>query len=394
MNNPPLRLAIVTTHPIQYNAPFFQLLAQQGHVEPMVFYTWSQSAGGEKYDPDFGRSIEWDIPLLEGYPYRFVQNTSRNPGSHHFKGIVNPTLVKEIEEWGADAVLVFGWKFRSHLQCLRHFHGKIPVLFRGDSTLLDERPGLRARMRRVLLRWVYRHVDYALYTGRNNRDYFSIHGLADQQLIFAPHAIDNDRFGGDEARHDAEASAWRKKMGIRDNDLVVLFAGKLETKKNPFYLLELAKSKRDDGLEVIIVGNGALEGPLRTAAGADPRIHFLGFQNQQKMPVVYRLGDVFVLPSCGPEETWGLAVNEAMACGRPVMVSDRAGCAIDLVQKDSNGLIIDIRDPGAGIDFLSKMIDDRALLAKMGKKSKEIVQQYSFQAILDSIYGVLENIRK
>ncbi|HEY4109836.1 glycosyltransferase family 4 protein [Puia sp.] len=394
MTKATLRLAIVTTHPIQYNAPWFRLLALDHRIEPMVFYTWSQAGKGDKYDPDFGRRIEWDIPLLDGYEHRFVENTASDAGSHHFSGIVNPGLVKEIEDWGADAILVFGWKFRSHLQCLRHFHGKIPVLFRGDSTLLDEQPGMRTSARRLLLRWVYRYIDYALYTGRNNRDYFSIHGLKNEQLIFAPHAIDNDRFGGDEQRYAADALAWRKQLGIGNDDLVLLFAGKLEAKKNPFFLVELAKAVTDRRLKIILVGNGVLEETVRSAAASDPRIVLLDFQNQQKMPIVYRLGDLFVLPSSGPEETWGLAVNEAMACGRPVMVSDRAGCAVDLVHTGDNGLLFDARDNRTAIDFLQKVIGDRGRLATMGKRSKAIIGDYSFRAIIDAIYSILKKTEK
>src|SRR5438067_5308801 len=121
------KLAIVSSHPIQYNAPFFKLLAERKKIEVKVFYTWSQ-AKEKVYDPGFGREREWDIPLLDGYEYEFVTNTSKNPGSHHFKGIKNPDLINKIEAWGATALLVFGWSFQSHLKCIRYFKNKIPVL--------------------------------------------------------------------------------------------------------------------------------------------------------------------------------------------------------------------------------------------------------------------------
>ena len=134
-----MKIAIVTTHPIQYNAPFFRLLEQEPSITPKVFYTWSQTEYEQKYDPGFGKKIEWDIPLLEGYSYEFVNNKAKHPGSDHFMGIENPLLIKKIQEWKPDMVLVYGWSFKSHLQCLRYFNKKIPVLFRGDSTLLDEK---------------------------------------------------------------------------------------------------------------------------------------------------------------------------------------------------------------------------------------------------------------
>ena len=138
-----IKLAIITTHPVQYNAPLFRLLTERNNIKIKVFYTWSQTASGVKFDPGFGKTIEWDIPLLDGYEYNFVENISAKPGSHHYKGINNPTLIKEIKEWNADSLLVYGWNFKSHLKALCFFKNKIPVLFRGDSTLLDEKPGLK-----------------------------------------------------------------------------------------------------------------------------------------------------------------------------------------------------------------------------------------------------------
>src|SRR3954468_9613942 len=113
---PKKKLAIVTTHPIQYNAPLFRLMSEQGSSFSIkVFYTWSQSRESV-FDKEFGRPVEWDIPLLEGYEYAFVDNVSSKPGSHHFKGIVNPTLTKVIGEWEPDAILVYGWSYSSHLK--------------------------------------------------------------------------------------------------------------------------------------------------------------------------------------------------------------------------------------------------------------------------------------
>lgn len=381
------RLAIVTSHPIQYNAPLFQLLAHSDKVRIKVFYTWEQSRQGAKYDPDFGRKIEWDIPLLEGYDHSFVKNTAKDPGSHHFKGLVNPTLNEEIGSWDPDAILVYGWSFHSHLRCLRHFHGKIPVLFRGDSTLLGERPGIRRRMRRLFLRWVYSHVDYALYVGTNNKNYFLKHGLKEDQLILASHAIDNQRFTVPDDVYSRQAKERKEELGIKDEDLVLLYAGKLEALKNPFFLLELARRIKDPRLKILLVGNGALEGQLKQAAGADARILFLGFQNQQQMPVVYRMGDIFVLPS--NSETWGLGANEAMASGCALMLSDKVGGAVDLVDKDNNGIILGTEDWEKGREWVERLLIDRDKLQQMKNASRQHVLHFSFAAIAGAVEKIM-----
>ncbi|NII24080.1 glycosyltransferase family 4 protein [Pseudoflavitalea sp. X16] len=381
------RLAIITTHPIQYNAPWFELLAQSKRLTVKVFYTWGQSIKGGNFDAGFGKVIQWDIPLLKGYDYTFVENTSASPGSHHFKGIVNPGLNKEVATWQPDAILIFGWSFQSHLNCIRYFHKKVPVLFRGDSTLLDEKSGIKRAVRRIFLKWVYRHIDIALYAGTNNKVYFTTHGLRDQQLVFAPHAIDNNRFADPHGELARQAKAWRTKLGYCEDDIVVLFAGKLEPKKNPEILLELAKKITNNKIKFLLVGNGEMEQQLKEKAANMRSVKFLDFQNQSVMPVVYRLGNIFILPSSGPGETWGLALNEAMACGIPVIASDKVGGAIDLIKPGVNGFIFKTGNVQELYSQLSGSIDPLKLIA-MGNQSKEIIRLWSFEHILHAIHAI------
>lgn len=389
------RIAIVTTHPIQYNAPLFARLAATPGLDIMVFYTWSQSAQGGQYDPDFKRTIRWDIPLLEGYPHRFVFNRAKRPGSNHFWGIDNPSLIREIREWKPDAIIIYGWAFRSHLACMRHFCGKIPVFFRGDSTLLDEQPGYKRFLRRSFLRWVYRHIDFALCVGQNNQAYYLAHGLRPEQLVRAPHAIDNVRFAAEETRRTASASARRHELGIADDKLVLLFAGKLESKKDPGFIIQLAKVLQDPAFHFVLVGNGHLEDELKKAAEGDIRIHFLGFQNQQAMPEIYRMADVVVLPSRW-NETWGLAVNEAMACGRPVIVSDHVGCAPDLIEQGRTGWVFrcDSENEVDVAKWLRKARSVPGLLRDMGRMAAEKIEAYSMERLATEICQAMEMINR
>ena len=95
-------------------------------------------------------------------------------------GIDLPTLNDRISSWSADAIFVYGWSWKAHLKAMRHFHGKIPIYFRGDSTLLDEQPGLKRCLRRIFLRWVYSHVDITFYVGERNKSYYKAMGLNDR----------------------------------------------------------------------------------------------------------------------------------------------------------------------------------------------------------------------
>jgi len=375
-----VRLAIVSTHPIQYYAPIFQLLARSKGLRVKVFYTWSQAAGGSVADAGFGRSINWDIPLREGYESEFVANVARRPGTGHFLGLRNPGLIRAVEAWGADAVLVFGWNAASHLATLVHFKGRVPVFFRGDSTLLDRSSWWRGTLRRAVLSWVYRHVDVAIAVGSNNRDYFRWCGIPADRIAFAPHAIDTKRFADPGGTHEQRAAQWRQELAIPDGARTLVYAGKLQPKKDPTLLLEAFTRCAAAG-HLVFVGDGELESELRVRAANLSDVHFLPFQNQQAMPAVYRLGDVFVLPSRGPGETWGLALNEAMATGRPVVAGDKVGGARDLVTPGVNGWVFESGSlPQLTTIVRNALTCEHASLAAMGVAAEMASTRWSVEA--------------
>jgi len=103
------------------------------------------------------------------------------------------------------------------------------------------------------------------------------------------------------------------------------------------------------------------------------------------MPVVYKLGDIFCLTSQGPGETWGLAVNEAMACGKAVIVSDRCGCATDLVKSGNNGFIFEYNNIADLTEKIQYFIDHKAEIGKMGQAGLDIIQNWSFLSIVTAI---------
>ena len=434
-------IAIITTHPIQYNAPLFKYLSESGEFNLKVFYTWSQASGIIR-DKDFGLERQWDIDLLSGYDHEFVENISSTPGSHHFNGIVNPTLIKQVEAFSPDAIIVYGWKFNSHLKLMRHLHSKVPIIFRGDSTLLDEAPGFSFKklFRFTILKWVYRHVDIVFSPGRSSDAYFQVCGLRDDQIFRVPHAIDNDRFmtedppdePTDKKSYTQQALEWRRSLGIADDHKVFLFAGKLEPKKDPELLVcaffKLLQQRQD--IHLIMVGSGILEDKLKQlvtdltnsltpdvcrlssdscrltsdsclltsdschltsdschltsyVCRLNSYVSFIPFQNQSNMPIVYRMADVFVLPSKGPGETWGLAVNEVMACGRPVIVSDKCGSATDMINEGINGSVFKATHLESLHDTMNSILDaDRS---SFGEASKKYVQQFSYSSFKDAL---------
>jgi glycosyltransferase involved in cell wall biosynthesis len=372
------RIAIVSTHPIQYNAPLFALLAKKVEIDVMVFYTWGETSMGQKWDPDFGKSIEWDIPLLEGYNYHFTRNISKKPGSDHFKGIINPDLIQEIKDFNPNVIWVWGWSFHSHLKVMRYFKGKIPIWFRGDSILGENKKGFKTAARKLALTWIYKYIDKAFYVGQRNKEYYLEFGLNDSQLIKAYHSVDNDRFSAFTANGEVALKNLKRNLDIKDNDFVILYAGKLEPRKNPSFLSDLGKRIEKDKIKLVIVGNGPLETQLKSELEKSENVQFMDFQNQTQMPFIYRLADLYLLPSLS--ETWGLGMNEALASGTTVAASKYCGGAIDLIN-ENNGFIFDPRD---GVDtFINKLYIFRDL--PKVDFHYEFLQTFNYDHIVDAV---------
>jgi glycosyltransferase involved in cell wall biosynthesis len=325
------RLAIIVSHPIQYYVPLYRSLAQRGDVDIKVFFTW-HAGNAAVLDHGFKKAVAWDIPLTEGYEYELVPNTSSEPGTHRFGGLKNPSLVTRVLNWQPDAVHITGWAWFSHMKAMWAFSKRgMPTLFRGDSHLLDsDRQGFKWWIKHTVLRQVFSWPAAFLYVGKANRAYYETFGVKADRLCFCPHSIDVARFTGSTDDFERKAARWRAELEISHDQTVILFAGKFERNKRPLELMQTMMELDDPRLVLVLVGNGELEGRIKAIADENPdKFRVLPFQNQSLMPTVYRLGDLFALPSTG--ETWGLAVNEALACGRPVLVSDRVGCAADVV---------------------------------------------------------------
>ncbi|MBG87085.1 MAG: glycosyl transferase family 1 [Verrucomicrobiales bacterium] len=378
-----IRLAILCSHPIQYYTPVFAKLAACDEIDLHVFFGHQGSIDDGAFDEGFGRKVTWDIPLLDGYEHTFLPNHSSNPGLDAFDQLDYLDVGSRISEWNPDALLVYGWAYKTHYRALRYFNGRIKTLFRGDSTLLDPKSGFKALLRGLWLRWIYRHVDGVFNVGKSNQDYFLNYGLKAGQLEFAPHSIDNERFSQDAETREEDAKNWRSELGIAQEDVTILFVGKLQSKKAPDVLLDAFNRCGVSNAHLIFAGSGEMEEQLKRRAG--DRVHFLGFQNQSQMPVVYRLGDVLALPSRGPGETWGLAVNEAMASGRPAIVSNRCGCAADLIVPGQTGEIMNADDPADLADCLRNLCADRQQLKAMGENSFNHIAGWSMERQVEGI---------
>lgn len=382
-----MKLAILTSHPVQYYAPWFRHIARSG-IELRVFYLWD-SGNQSRFDPGFGRDVAWDIPLLEGYDHEFVPNRARDPGTHHFAGLHHPQLRERVAGWRPDAVLLIGYAWRSFMEfALRWKRSRAPLLLRGDSHRLVPDLSWRGRVKDRIIRHLFSRYSAFLHCGTANREYFLHHGARPGQLFYCPHAIDMDRFQATPPVA-ARAADIRREWQIPGEDRVVLFAGKLEEKKRPLDLLVAFQNLSPERTTLVFVGSGGCGDALRRQAGKDPRVRFVPFHNQSTMPAVYAAADLFVLPSFGPRETWGLAVQEALACGIPALVSNHVGCHPDLIHPDVNGAVF----PAGNIPALEQALA-RALepgtLQRWGQAARSSLDRHTYH---QATVGLQEALR-
>ncbi|WP_017314706.1 glycosyltransferase family 4 protein [Mastigocladopsis repens] len=384
------KLAIITSHPVQYYAPWFRHLASYADFAVKVFYLWDFGIT-HQVDKGFQQSLQWDVPLLIGYDYEFVPNVSSNPGTHHFWGLQNPSLVSQVKAYSPDAVLLMNYNYASLYRFLSSWNTRqAPLLFRGDSHRLLAPTGLKAWARQQFISLIYRRFAACLYVGKANYNYFLYHGVPANCLYFSPHAIDNDRFFAHAQTAKEQAVAWKQELGIPIDHAVILFAGKFEEKKRPLDLLRAFVQAKLSQVSLLFVGSGSLEKDLKSQVAEHKNIYVAPFQNQTLMPRTYAVADLVVLPS--HSETWGLVMNEAMCLARPVIASTHVGCTQDLIHPHQNGLIFGAGDVPALAHSLQEALRDRQRLQQWGENSRNIISQYSYTQATQGLSQALNQI--
>lgn len=383
-----MRLAVVVSHPIQYYAPMFRELASR--CDLTVFYCLrmtprQQAAAG------FGTAFEWDVDLFSGYQSEFLRNVSRTPGAEHFWDCDTPEIGDRLRMGQFDALLVIGWHLKSYLQAtLAAKRIGLPVMVRGDSHLETPRSALKRHAKALINPNFLRLFNGALYVGTKSRAFYEHYRYPAHRMFHSPHCVDNDWFS---ARATPEARRQlRHERGIDDDTHVVLFAGKLVPFKRPLDVVASVARAREIGakVDVMVAGSGALEADMRrSAAELGVPLHMLGFCNQTGMPAVYAAADVLMLPSNG-DETWGLVANEALACGRPVIVSEACGCAPDLAADGNAGRVAPLGDIDAFAAAIHSVIGQPPSTAGISARARA----HGIARSVDGILAAAEAVRR
>jgi glycosyltransferase involved in cell wall biosynthesis len=333
-----LRVLAVASHPVQYMAPIFRRLAAVDSIELHVVYISLRGAEAAP-DKDFATTVQWDVPLLDGYAWSHLPSGT---SSEHLSRVGHPTLYRFIREGEFDAVLCFtGYICAAFwIALMAAKMSGAAFLFGTDSASLTPRDGRpwKAAIKKLLWPYLFGLADQVIVPSTNTKELMISLGIPEARVTLTPYSVDNDWWTQQSLQVDRPAV--RQSWGATAEDLVILFCAKLQPWKRPRDLLRsFAKAKLSNAL-LIIAGDGPLRSRLVSEAaklGISSRVRFLGFLNQSQLPAVYTGSDVMVLPS--RYEPFAVVVNEAMCCGCPVIASDRVGAARDLVAPVKPGFI-------------------------------------------------------
>ena len=385
----PLKVGVLTTHPIQYQVPWFRLLAQEPTVDLRVFYCLLPTAAQQ--GDGFGIAFEWDIPLLEGYQYEVLTNVAQTPSVTSFNGCDTPEIFAIVKSQPWDAFIVNGWVAKSCLQLLLACRWyRVPCIVRGESNNLSLRPGWKRQLQRLLI------GQYSAYLpiGSANRQFYLDAGVQSEKLFFTPYCIENERFANQGDNLRSQKLALREKFHLDPPTITFLYCAKFVAKKRPLDLLQAIAGLKGQGKitgQVLMVGDGE----LRPACEAFVQKHelpvqFTGFLNQAKIVAAYVAADCLVLPS-DAGETWGLVVNEAMACGLTAIISDQVGCHTDLIVSGQTGWTYSLGNIDQLGDRLTTAIDlGSSGLTAMGKNAQQkVMAEYNYQKVVAGISQAL-----
>lgn len=390
-----LHVAHLVSHPIQYFAPLYRELARRSEIDHTVYF-YSDATLRQFHDEGFGREIQWDTPLLDGYESRFCSSALKKGIRGGFFQRPNWDIIREIAFGKFDVIWIHGYAHpNTWLAAVAASISDTKLLIREEQTLLNGRPWYKRVLKAIMLRALFTSSS-GLYIGENNRRYFEHYGMPASRLFPARYCVDNDFFRGKAEELAPKRGEIRGGFGITDDTPVILFSGKFIEKKQPLLLIEaFARVCRETPCWLLMAGDGPLRQPMEDLIRRlqIPNVLLPGFLNQTELPRAYIAADIFVLPS-GYMETWGLVVNEAMNFSLSVVVTDKVGCAADLVREGWNGFVVDHQRVDALVEALSRLVKDREMRQRFGERSHDLVSGYSIKICADDIVAACLAVRQ
>ncbi len=384
------KIAIITSHCIQYQAPLFRSIAENADVDLTVFFGSDHGLNCEKVDPGFGKAFAWDVPLLEGYQHVFLKNSRPDRDVNDFF-LDAPDLKFHLKSGSYDAIVIFGWNNVLFLQAI-YWATKfsIPLILRAESNLQHFQAPYVKAAKRFLFPALFKKFSKFLAIGTHNARLYEHYGVPKEKISIAPYCVDNEYFSNLAKAKKEIAKQIRVKLNIKDSGTVFLYVAKFINRKRPLDIIQAALNNGDENAHFILVGDGFLLEECKQFVSQNnvKNINFVGFLNQSEIPAYYAAADVFVLPS--HYETWGLVLNEAMASGLPGIVSNTCGAAVDMIKEGVTGYTYPMGDVDELARLFKKFTDSPGLNKQLGLDAGLHVEKFSLAETIRALRDCLD----
>lgn len=358
------KILVISSYPAPYRVAVFRELAQFYSMD--VFFEFIQ---------DQSRAAQWFVRSDEFK----ILNTRENQ-------VCFRDCLKKLTRY--DLVLAYDYNNTNAGRLIRTcIRKRVPYIINCDGAFI--RPHwLKDRVKHYYIS----HARACFASGAHARDYFLHYGAREENIYL--HQFTSM------TKADMEEALTGKREDVSDtlglpNMLTVLTIGQFIPRKGFDILLQAWKTVQESlsqEAQLVLVGGGGLEKEyerLICELGLT-NVHIQGFVDKKTIFSYYHASDVFVLPT--REDIWGLVINEAMACGLPVISTDRCIAAVELIQDDENGYVVPHEDVDACAAALIRVLSDESLRENMEKNNREKICTYTLENIAESHRRVIDSI--
>lgn len=373
------RLVIITEIVSPYRIPLFNALAQRAEANLHVIFL-------AETDPVLR---QWKVYKEEiRFSHQVLPSWRKRIFGYHV--LLNQGMGSALQTARPDVILCGGYNYLASWQALlwARAHG-IPFFLWSESNLRDLRRG--HPLVELLKSEFLQQCNGFVVPGQTAREYLRSKKIRPEVIFTAVNAVDNDLFASASTCARQNRQPLRSELGLPER--YFLYVGRLVREKGVFELLS-AYAKLDKGIResigLVFAGDGTCRRTLEEQASttAPGTVKFVGFAQREQLASYYALAEMLILPTYS--DTWGLVVSEAMACGLPVILSEAAGCAPDLVTEDWNGRIVAPRDIASLASAMESLARQPEVCASFGANSRKRISDYTPQNWCAGIVDMME----
>ena len=380
-----MKLAILSTHPIQYQVPLFKHLKKKD-IKANVFFASKHGLNKNKVDPEFLTRIKWDInsDILKGFEYKFSKIQKYNINDYRLNYY---KIEQELIKGNFDYILILGWNNFFYLRGIYHaIKNNIKIILRVETNLYSTKNFFKNLIKKFILKFFFKKVSYFLSIGKLNKKFYLNYNVENKKILSAPYFFDNKFFN-----FNLNKKKLKKKFYF-EKKKIILFVGKLIERKNPFEFLKLAKlNLNKSNFHFIIIGDGHLKKSCKKFIKENKlqNVSLIGFVNQKQLREYYKISDLLI--STSKYETWGLTINEAFASSLPVICTNNCGSSKDLIENGKTGFIYKVGDLKSLNKKTHLILNDKKISALMIRNIKKKIKKYSLTYTSDSICKILND---